>query len=183
MHRRMRIQIAGAALALGASLAPAAPGLAGPMTEAALHPAAPPAPTAEALSGDPAEVLAVIDRLFDGMRARDGAMVRSAFHPDARMFTTRVTDDGIPEANPSSVDAFVEAVDGGGDPWDEPYFDPVVQVDGALAQVWIFYRFYAGTTFSHCGHNAIQLLRHPDRGWEIVHLVDTRRTTDCEAPA
>lgn len=129
-----------------------------------------------------AEVMATIDRLFDGMRARDGDRVRSAFHPNARLASTRITDDGQPVVTFTEVDDFATAVGQGGDPWNEPYWNPVVQIDGALAQVWIFYRFHAGDTFSHCGHNAIQLARTPDEGWQIIGLTDSRRTTDCEAP-
>ena len=129
-----------------------------------------------------AEVLATVDALFDGMRARDGDRVLAVFHPDARLVSTRIDDDGQPVVTTSEVAGFASAVGQGGDPWNEPYWDPVVQVDGALAQVWIFYRFYAGETFSHCGHNAIQLVRDADRGWVIMSLIDTRRTTDCDAP-
>ncbi|TVP56252.1 MAG: hypothetical protein EA351_08390 [Gemmatimonadales bacterium] len=136
----------------------------------------PPAPSSDA------EVLAVVDRLFDGMRARDGDRVLSAFHPEARLVSTRVDDDGEPQVTFTQVADFAAAVGQGGDPWNEPYWDPVVQVDGALAQVWIFYRFYAGESFSHCGHNAIQMVKDAARGWVIVSLVDSRRTTDCDAP-
>lgn len=34
------------------------------------------------------EVRAVVDRLFDGMRARDTAAIRATFHPDFRLAIT-----------------------------------------------------------------------------------------------
>lgn len=127
-------------------------------------------------------VLEVVDSLFDAMRARDGEAVARVFHPDAGLMSTRVTDEGSPVVTVSSVADFAEAVGAGEEPWDEPWFAPRLEVDGALAQVWIFYRFYVGDTFSHCGHNSIQLVRDADAGWQIAHLVDSRRTRECEPP-
>ncbi|TVP75681.1 MAG: nuclear transport factor 2 family protein [Gemmatimonadales bacterium] len=128
------------------------------------------------------DVLEVVDALFDAMRARDGEAVARVFHPDAGLMSTRVADDGSPEVTISSVAGFAEAVGAGGEPWDEPWFAPRLEVDGALAQVWIFYRFYVGDTFSHCGHNSIQLVRDAEAGWQIAHLVDSRRTRECDPP-
>lgn len=128
---------------------------------------------------DEAAVMEVVNRLFDGMRARDGAMVASVFHPEARLVSTGTGPDGAPRVQVQAVEGFVTAVGGEGDPWNEPLFHTEVRVDGNLAHVWTFYRFYAGERFSHCGHNAILLVRGAE-GWRIIHLADTRRTEDCE---
>lgn len=124
-------------------------------------------------------VMAVVNRLFDGMRARDGEMVASVFHAEARLVTTSLTPDGAPSASVQPIEGFVDAVGQGGDPWDEPLFGTEVRVDGPLADVWTFYRFYRGNEFSHCGHNSIQLVRTGE-GWKIVSIADTRRTEGCE---
>jgi hypothetical protein len=121
----------------------------------------------------------VVNRLFDGMRARDGEMVASVFHPEARLVTTGVEEDGSPRVRVQEVGGFVGAVGQEGDPWNEPLFDTEVRVDGNLAHVWTFYRFYAGDRFSHCGYNSIRLVRTAE-GWRIVDLADTRRTEECE---
>jgi membrane carboxypeptidase/penicillin-binding protein len=56
--------------------------------------------------------------------------------------------------------------------------DVEVRVDGPLATVWTYYDFFAGGEFSHCGYDAMQLLKV--RGdWKIVALADTRRTEGC----
>lgn len=135
---------------------------------------------ASAQAADPeAEVRAVVQRLFDGMRAGDSTMVRSTFHPGARLQTTGTNREGAPMIRVDSIDAFVRAV---GTPheqvWDERISDLVVQVDGNLAQVWMNYTFYAGDRKSHCGVNAAQLFRGPD-GWKFIQLADTRRRADC----
>lgn len=128
------------------------------------------------------EVLAVVRQLFDGMRAADSSMVRSALHPDARLVSV---GDGVegPALNSTPMDSFVSAV---GTPheevWDERIWDPEVRIDGRLATVWVPYAFYLGEELSHCGVDAFQLFDGPD-GWKIFHIADTRRREGCEVPA
>jgi len=120
-----------------------------------------------------AGVQAVIDQLFDGMRAGDSTAVRAALHTDARLFTA--TGDGL---RGGDVDGFVTAVGSPRDAvWDEQTFDVEIRVDGPLAAAWVPYVFYRGNTLSHCGVNAVQVARTEGR-WMIVQLVDTRRS-DC----
>lgn len=131
-------------------------------------------------SRDAAAVRATIDALFDGMRAGDSSAVRAVFHPDARLHTALGPSDSTAVAA-TSIDDFVEAV---GQPreavWDERTWDVEVQVDGPLASAWVPYAFYVGDDFSHCGVNAVQLVRQQD-GWTILQLTDTRRQ-DCTVP-
>lgn len=127
---------------------------------------------------DEAAVMEVVERLFDGMRARDGEMVAGVFHAEARLISTGAADDGSPTVRVSPMDGFVSAVGQGGEPWNEPLFDTEVRIDGNLAHVWTFYHFFAGDRFSHCGYDSIQLVRTGD-GWRIISLADTRRTEDC----
>lgn len=144
-------------------------------------PAVTPPAHAQAPPEDETAVTEVVKRLFDGMRARSGEMVASVFHPEARMVTTGTEPDGSPRVQVQGVEGFVAAVGQGGVPWNEPLFGTEVRVDGNLAHVWTFYRFYAGERFSHCGYNSIELVRTDD-GWRIISIADTRRTDRCEPP-
>ncbi|WP_298476369.1 nuclear transport factor 2 family protein [uncultured Maribacter sp.] len=54
-----------------------------------------------------------------------------------------------------------------------------VNVDGAMANVWVPYEFWLNNTFHHCGVNSFQLLKKKDR-WEIIYLIDTRRKNECK---
>jgi hypothetical protein len=135
------------------------------------------APSA-AQTPDEAAVMEVVDRLFEAMRNRDGAVAASVFHPEARLISTGRAGAAA-QIRVRGIDGFVDAVGQGGDPWNEPLFDPEVRVDQNLAHVWVFYHFFAGETFSHCGYDSFQLVRTPD-GWKIVSLADTRRTEECE---
>lgn len=139
---------------------------------------------AQAASSAPpgaAEVVAVVQRLFDGMRAGDSAIVRSVFHPQARMVSASSGPDGAPRVRvESGIDGFVKAV---GTPhaqvWDERFWNEKVEIDGPLASVWVDYSFYAGATFSHCGVDHFLMVRGDDRAWRILSLADTRRTEGC----
>lgn len=125
------------------------------------------------------EVIKVVERLFDAMRAGDSAMARSVFHAEARLIGTTARD-GSPEVRLMPMDRFIQAI---GSPheavWDEQLWDAEVRVDGALATVWTKYAFYLGERFSHCGVDSFQLVHLAD-GWKIVSLADTRRTEGCD---
>jgi hypothetical protein len=141
-------------------------------------------PTADGLlaqsGGEEAAVLAVVDRLFEGMRQNDGDMVRSVFVEGASLISTEGRD-GSPQTRFTPVEAFAGAVDGATLPWDEPYWDPIVQIQDHLATVWIKYAFYMDTEFSHCGVDALILTRTTE-GWKIAALADTRESDNCELP-
>ena len=136
------------------------------------------APGLQAQAGE-SEVLTVVRKLFDGMRAGDSAMVRSVFDPEARLVSTDQRD-GQPTVRVTAADAFVAAVGRPHDAvWDERIWDTEVRMDGNLASVWTKYAFYRGDQFSHCGVDAFHLVRRAD-GWKIVDLADTRRREGCE---
>ena len=127
---------------------------------------------------DHGEVLAVVRRLFDAMRAGDSAALRSTMAPGVVLVS--VSDrPGAPPFVVDSMESFIRAV---GTPhaevWDERTSNEVVHVDGRLAVVWADYAFYLGGGFSHCGVDTFQLVRTP-AGWKIVALADTRRREGC----
>jgi hypothetical protein len=70
-------------------------------------------------------------------------------------------------------EAFVRGVSGiDGEPI-ERMWDPVVRIDGDLAELWAPYDFYVGERFSHCGVDAVHLVRHEGR-WKIAVISYTR---------
>lgn len=135
---------------------------------------------AAAQSSDETAVMAVVTRLFDGMRAGDSAMVRSTFHPTMTTASIFVNRQGEPVIHTGMPDEFVKAVGTPHDKqWDERIWDPVVHVDGRMATAWTPYAFYLGGDLSHCGVNAFQLFNGDD-GWRIIRIADTRRREGCE---
>lgn len=136
------------------------------------------APSAPSRAADSAAVLAVVQRVFDAMRSRDSAALRTAFAPDARMMTPGMRN-GAPVVSVEPVDGFVRAVGQPSDStWDERIYNPEVRIDGNLATVWTEYDFYFGSSFTHCGVDAFQLARFAE-GWKIVNLADTRQRQGC----
>lgn len=139
-----------------------------------------PATRPEAVSPqDRADILATIQRMLDGMRTRDTALLGSAFHADARLFGIRTRQDGgdvTQVLTAAQFGAFVARDQRA--PWHERIFDPDVRVEGTLATVWTAYDFHFGATFSHCGVDAFQLLRTP-AGWRIVSIADTFQRDGC----
>ncbi|MBB4637226.1 nuclear transport factor 2 family protein [Longimicrobium terrae] len=120
------------------------------------------------------EVRAVVDRMFNGMRAGDSTAVRAVFHPQARLQSVVARGDSVAVMT-EPVDGFVQAV---GAPheqvWDERISNVEIRVDGEMATAWMNYAFHLGDRFSHCGVNAFQFVRTA-RGWQVVQIIDTRR--------
>ena len=127
---------------------------------------------------DEVEALAVVYRLFDGMRARDRATLESVFHEKARLMSAG-SRDGAPTVGETPIDGFIESiVTSEGAILDERLYSPEVRVDGNLATVWVEYDFFRGEEFSHCGYDAFQLAM-TSGGWKIIQITDTRRREGC----
>ncbi|MBC7895350.1 MAG: nuclear transport factor 2 family protein [Cytophagaceae bacterium] len=131
-------------------------------------------------SAEEREVLSVVQRMFDAMRARDTAAMQSTFHASARLVGMRPGPaGGAPVVQVLSASDFVARM--GRDTrgtWIERGWEPQVRVSGTLATVWAEYDFHFGTTFSHCGVDAVQLLR-TSAGWRIISIADTYVREGC----
>src|SRR5512134_1326054 len=142
-------------------------------------------PAAPAPFSDEREVMAVVMKLFDGMRAGDSAMVRSTFDTAATMATAviRPTGEAMYRFDADGVTGFANAVGTPHDKvWDEKLWDVRVLVDRNLATVWTKYAFFLGTDFSHCGVDTFTLAKGA-QGWRIIFLADTRQREGCQLPA
>ena len=142
--------------------------------------AVPQASQAMASETEEEKVRAVIDALFDAMRAGDGEAAAALFHESATLGSA-YWQDGTPVLNQGTpAERFVAAI---GQPheevWDEHIWDVEIHVDDNLAVAWMDYSFFLGDTFSHCGVNAFQFFRTED-GWKITNITDTRRSEGCE---
>lgn len=125
-------------------------------------------------------VKAAVNKLFDGMRAGDGALVRAAFTDSAILQTTGRGKDGKVMVRTQQVAGFADFVSkqkaGAAD---ERIEFETIRIDGPLAIVWTPYKFYFNGQFSHCGVNSFQLVQLNGE-WKIQYLIDTRRKDGCE---
>jgi hypothetical protein len=150
------------------------------------------APTVEAQTARPAaersvaeqkgeaEVLAVVNRLWEAMRTNDSTMARSVFDTSAQM--VRIVDrDGTRFVQWQRADNFARAIGRAREPWIERMVAPEVRIDANLASVWTWYDFTVGGKVSHCGYDSIELARMLD-GWKIIYIADTQQRTGCEQP-
>jgi hypothetical protein len=124
-----------------------------------------------------AEVLAVVNAVFDGMKKSDTALVRRQFHPKTRMITV---DSRSPGAQiEESIDGWIQSI---GRPRTEVYDEQLsnvrTMIDGSLASVWADYKFFRGTTLNHCGVDHFLLVKEGS-AWKIIELSDTRRREGC----
>ncbi|MEM9324517.1 MAG: nuclear transport factor 2 family protein [Bacteroidota bacterium] len=128
------------------------------------------------------EVMAVVQSIFTGMASNNGEMVRQAFTTDAKMYTIVVDDAGKVQKREGSLEQFIQRVSQEKEqPYSEPIWNEKVQIDRQLASVWVDYAFYIGNSFHHCGVDAFHLMK-TEGGWQVFHIVDTRRTEGCTVP-
>ncbi|PZX56723.1 nuclear transport factor 2 family protein [Algoriphagus chordae] len=124
-------------------------------------------------------VKAVIESLFDGMRAKNTDQISAVFSENSIMQTIESRGDtGLVKAG--SVADFVKGIAGlpAEAKLDERITDYQITIDGPLATAWTPYEFYFNEKFSHCGVNSFQLVKMAE-GWKIVYIIDTRRKDGC----
>jgi hypothetical protein len=126
------------------------------------------------------EVRAVIDRLFEGMRNADTAVIRPLFAPNARfaLLDNRSTPPGV---RYDTVGSWINGVANSAKRWDEQIYDVQVRVDGNMAHVWAPYTFYLDKKWRHCGTDSVELLKIAG-AWKITQLSDTQRREGCRDP-
>ena len=131
-----------------------------------------------ALGAREREVIDVVQRLFDAMRANDSAAARVLFEPGTRLQSVAMRQGAL-TVSEDSLGMFIRAI---GTPraqvYDERIANERVLIDGPYAVAWVDYTFYLGDQKSHCGIDAFQLVRRPS-GWRIFGLTDTRRREGC----
>jgi hypothetical protein len=126
------------------------------------------------------EVRAVVDALFEAMRASDSATVRELFHPEMDQMASSGVRDGVAGVRFGAISGFVEAV-GGAEPgaFDEKIGPAEIRIDDNLATVFTPYAFHYNGNLSHCGVNVF-LIAKVSEAWRIVGLADTQRRQGCE---
>ena len=125
-------------------------------------------------------VIAVINKMFFGMKTVDTVMLKDCFSDDVIFQTIVRNKEGKVNVRNENVNNFISFV--GKEEkgkLDEQITFASVNIDGDLASVFTPYKFYYDGQFSPCGANSFQLVRL-NGIWKIHYLIDTRRKTGCD---
>ena len=139
-----------------------------------------PPPAQPAYAADSTAVMQVVKNIFNGMRTRDTTLMRAQFHSSATMRSASYNRSAAAVIEEDGASEWITGVAGAPANLllDERLGPPAVHVDGNLATVWVYYEFYAGDNFSHCGADLFTFGRTAD-GWKIIFVADSRRRTGC----
>jgi len=129
--------------------------------------------------GDEAGVKSTINLFFEGMRKADSSVIKATLAPAAILQTIVHKKEDSTAVETEEFQKFIEAVT---KPHPEVYderitFD-VIKIDAELAMAWTPYKFYVGSTFSHCGVDCFQLVKLQG-AWKIQYIIDTQRKEAC----
>ena len=133
---------------------------------------------AQQLHPEYAAVKLVIEKFFESINAGNGELLASLEVEGARIFNIREDTAGKYEfverswfsaENFSSDSQFTER-----------YWDEELLISDALAVFWASYDFHIDGEFSHCGIDALNLIKI-DGEWKIGHAMWTIQRPGCEA--
>ncbi len=119
----------------------------------------------------------VVEKLFDAMRAGDGAAIRAMVVDDARL--DRLQPDG--SLRQGTFDRWINWVDqqAEGDADEQTFGVEVLSKSEELATVWAPFTIRYKGDLVGCGVNQFTLGKTAE-GWRILYGIDMPATTDCE---
>jgi hypothetical protein len=134
------------------------------------------APGALQAQNSPAEkeVYAVVEKFFAGFNAKDTTVMRSTLFGDVKLFTTGTNQQGQAIAKEEPASGLMSTIATAQAKLFEKIFEPVIQIEDNLANVWVRYEFYLNDNYSHCGIDSFLMVKTAE-GWKIAALADTRR--------
>ena len=123
---------------------------------------------------------AVIDEMYDMISGpagpRDWSRQANCFLPEARQVRTWVDGDGEPAMLAMGLDEYRENTSHFflANPFYEVETSRRIDLFGNIAHVWSAYEARSSpddADVERRGINSIQLFRHPELGWRIIHMI------------
>ena len=135
-----------------------------------------------AQDSEKAVVQKTIETFFDGFHNKDSIQIKKTVSSDIVLQTISQDESGNTLVKTQDFSGFLKSIVGipNTTKFEEVIKDYAIQIDGPLANAWIFYEFRIDDSFHHCGVNSFQLVNDSDKGWQIIYLIDTRRKENCE---
>lgn len=122
-----------------------------------------------------AQVRAILDQVFDAMRAGDDETLKSLLLPDTPL--DRISPDKpVDRGDASDWIGWVGTLSPG--QADEQIFDVKIHVEGPLAVAWAPFTIAINGEPKSCGVNQFTLVKHAD-GWKVAYLIDTHTPEKC----
>ena len=129
---------------------------------------------------DESDIGVVIDEMYAMISGpagpRDWSRQANCFLPEARQVRTWVDDQGRPQMRSMGLDDYERDTTAffAGNAFHEVETSRRIELFGNIAQVWSSYearRSPSDTEPERRGMNSIQLFRHPEFGWRIMHMI------------
>ncbi len=118
----------------------------------------------------------VVNRLFEGMRAGDGSIIRELVVPDARL--DRLQPDGT--LRQGTFDRWINWVDQqeNGDANEQIFGVETMSQSEELATVWAPFDLHYKGELVGCGVNQFTLAKTGE-GWRVLYGIDMHSQGDC----
>jgi hypothetical protein len=123
-------------------------------------------------------VLAAVHGFSSALTAKDLAASKAVLLAEGQGYATRIDADGSVQIKRETNEQYFEWLATTPDEVLERMWDETVLVHGPIAFVWAMYDYHENGFFSHCGVNAISVLR-TDEGWMSADWVWTIEQEDC----
>jgi ketosteroid isomerase-like protein len=136
------------------------------------------APDAGTASGDAQAIIAVIDQLSAGMRAKDSAVLGALFVPDAALYSVRDNPDGTTTARRTALAEWLAQIGGAKETIEERIGRPDITIAGAAASVSAPYTLHLGGKLHHCGTDFFHFVR-TQAGWKVTSITYNSTTDGC----
>lgn len=122
-----------------------------------------------------AEVRAILDQVFDAMRAGDDETLKTLLLPDTPL--DRISPNKpVERGDASGWIGWVGTLKPG--QADEQIFDVEIHVEGPLAVAWAPFTIAIDGELRSCGVNQFTLVKHGD-DWKVAYLIDTHTPEKC----
>lgn len=122
-----------------------------------------------------AEVRAILDQVFDAMRAGDDETLKNLLLPDTPL--DRISPNKpVERGDASGWIGWVGTLKPG--QADEQIFDVEIHVEGPLAVAWAPFTIAIDGELRSCGVNQFTLVKHSD-DWKVAYLIDTHTPEKC----
>lgn len=126
-----------------------------------------------------AAVMVPIRAIISGIAAHDSPALAAQLRPDADITVAVERLDGGHAIHHLTSAEFSGSVRLGTERLEARLGEPVIQVDGDIAVVWVPYLFFREDHLDHCGVNHFDLVRE-NQQWKVQNVTWSSRTTGCQ---